>query len=145
MTYMLHAHLHLPEQCYKFGPLHRLSSFPFEGLFKICKSYVHGTRGYSNQLYTNFTTNQQLSLLIDDVCYGMQDIRLQSFLCHKIIKKTNSNRFYAPFKTVCIDKLDSVKKDILLRNGCDVNGKICLFKKLFIKGLGLYPKISFYS
>ncbi len=79
MTYKLHAHLHLPEQCNKFGPLHRLSSFPFEGLFKICKSYVHGTRDYSNQLYTYFTTNQQLSLLID-VSDGMQDIRLRSFL-----------------------------------------------------------------
>ena len=74
-------HLHLPEQCYKLGPLHRLSSFPFEGLFKICKSYVHGTRGYSNHLDTNFTTSQQLSLLIDDVSDGMQYIRLRSFLC----------------------------------------------------------------
>jgi hypothetical protein len=29
----LHAHLHLTEQCKKFGPLNKMSCFPFEGLY----------------------------------------------------------------------------------------------------------------
>ncbi len=31
MTYKLHAHLHLPAQVLRFGPLHKVSCFLFEG------------------------------------------------------------------------------------------------------------------
>jgi hypothetical protein len=31
MTFNLHSHLHLVEQCKRFGPLNKISGFPFEG------------------------------------------------------------------------------------------------------------------
>jgi hypothetical protein len=36
MTYKLHAHTHFINLVKRFGPLHKISCFPFEGMFKIC-------------------------------------------------------------------------------------------------------------
>lgn len=33
MTHNLHSHLHLPSQCFNFGPLNKTSCFAFEGLY----------------------------------------------------------------------------------------------------------------
>jgi hypothetical protein len=49
MTFTVHAHLHLPNQVERFGPLNKISAFPFEGMIKHIKQYVSGTRGHANQ------------------------------------------------------------------------------------------------
>lgn len=38
MSSNLHAHLHLPNQCSLFGPLNKISCFPFEGNYIIMTS-----------------------------------------------------------------------------------------------------------
>lgn len=64
MTYNLHAHIHLPIQAFKFGPINKISAFAFEGMFKIFRDFFHGTNGYVSQivkklqLETDFLFNQ---------------------------------------------------------------------------------------
>lgn len=39
MTYNLHAHIHLPIQAFKFGPINKISALAFEGMFKIYRGF----------------------------------------------------------------------------------------------------------
>ena len=66
LTYNLHAHLHLPLQVNRFGPLNRISCFPFEGFFKICKSMFYGTRGIAEQIIKNIIIRQSIFFLNTD-------------------------------------------------------------------------------
>lgn len=43
MTSNIHKHMHLTNIVRRYGPLHKLSCFPFEGVFKISRSMFHGT------------------------------------------------------------------------------------------------------
>ena len=40
MTSNLHGHLHLPRQVRRFGPLNKISCFPFENVFKITRNIL---------------------------------------------------------------------------------------------------------
>ena len=48
-----------------FGPLHRYSCFPFEGYFSIMKKFIHGTRGFVNQLHINQTIGLAITRIPD--------------------------------------------------------------------------------
>ena len=50
MTFTAHAHLHLPQQVFRFGPLHKLSCFAFEGIIKHLKSVVTGPKHIGEQV-----------------------------------------------------------------------------------------------
>ena len=63
MTYNLHSHLHLPLQVLRFGPLHMISCFPFEGFFKICHGLFNGTRSIAEQITKNLSIVDHLSFM----------------------------------------------------------------------------------
>jgi hypothetical protein len=44
MSYNLHSHLHLSEQCFNFGPLNKLSCFAFEGFYNCCLDHTFEPR-----------------------------------------------------------------------------------------------------
>ena len=43
-SYSMHCNLHLPDQVLRFGSIHKLSCFPFEGVFKECNNMFSGTK-----------------------------------------------------------------------------------------------------
>jgi hypothetical protein len=43
MTFSAHAHLHLPKQVERFGPLYKVSGFVFEGMIKHIKQFISST------------------------------------------------------------------------------------------------------
>ena len=53
LSFNLHSHLHLPDQMKMYGPLNKLSCFPFEGVFKICHNLIFGTVNIAEQIATN--------------------------------------------------------------------------------------------
>lgn len=65
LRFKLHLQLHLLKQVKDFGPLHRYSCFPFEGYFSIMKKFLHGTRGFVNQLHQSSAINLSISKIPD--------------------------------------------------------------------------------
>ena len=82
-TYNLHSHLHLPQQVLRFGPLHMVSGFPFEGFFKICHGLYHGTRAIAEQITRNLTIRDSLSFFKNFTNYKYCD----KPLLQKLLKK----------------------------------------------------------
>ncbi|CAF0951785.1 unnamed protein product [Brachionus calyciflorus] len=86
MTYNLHAHIHLPIQAFKFGPINKVSSFAFEGMFKIFRDLFHGTNGFVGQivkklqLETDFFFNQNLNFKFDHK-NGLIYEKIKEFYC----------------------------------------------------------------
>lgn len=50
MIFTAYAHLHLPSQVARFGPLHKITGFIFEGMIKHIKKYISGPRFIGNQI-----------------------------------------------------------------------------------------------
>ena len=60
VSFNVHSHLHLPDQVERFGPLNKLSCFPFEGVCKICSTMFHGTRNIFYQIAFNLNVHAAL-------------------------------------------------------------------------------------
>ena len=69
LKYILHAHLHLPDQVADMGPLHKSSSFAGEGAFLLYGQNFNGTVNICNQIVnklhlksenTNFLTYEEI-------------------------------------------------------------------------------------
>ena len=69
MKYNLHAHLHLPSQVWKYGPLNKTSCFGFENIFQISQNLFHGTRDLESQIARNFLFKKQNKLNLQEL-YG---------------------------------------------------------------------------
>ena len=65
LRFKLHLQLHLLKQVKDFGPLHRYSWFPFEGYFAIMKKFLHGTRGFVNQLHSSSSIGLSIAKIPD--------------------------------------------------------------------------------
>jgi len=116
LTFKLHCQLHLIKQVRNFGPLHRYSCFPFEGYFSIMKKYIHGTRGFVNQINNNHTIGLTIgnipSILEekDSTIHGedyMYNIRVKDF--YNSINNKNDRLF----RENKIHNLDNNTKSIL--------------------------------
>ena len=99
-TFNLHGHLHLPKQVLNYGPLNKISAFPFEGFFKICKGLLHGTRDISNEIITKIEIQSYLFFENHNNLESMKDQSLKIFLEDKIFgkKKKNQNSNKTPVK-----------------------------------------------
>jgi hypothetical protein len=53
MTYTAHAHIHLPAQVSRFGPLDKTSCFVFKGMLKHLKKHISGPRYIVIKLQTD--------------------------------------------------------------------------------------------
>lgn len=88
MTYNLHAHLHLPLQVYRHGPLNKISSFGFENMFKICHTLSHGTRGLVDQIGFNLLLNKNIESKIFEK-FGKKCSDLSKFLLEEKLEDKN--------------------------------------------------------
>jgi hypothetical protein len=134
MPYKLHSHLHLPSQVLNFGPINKVSSFPFEGVFKICKTLVHGTRGYVNQIYQNLSLKHYISDKLNKVVEKLECISLKVF-----IKETEKkfNKSYNCSRFITLKELDNYIKSFLMENGFEEDDKIEIFSKFNYKNIGM--------
>jgi hypothetical protein len=80
MHYNLHAHLHLASQVALYGPLNKTSCFPFENMFKIARSYIHGTHGYIEQIAKNTIVNCALNQNLRKWINEIKDTNLKAYL-----------------------------------------------------------------
>lgn len=93
MLFNLHGHIHLAVQALNWGPLHKLTCFPFEGMFKIGKSCVHGTRGFANQMHEYFTMQRLLSIEMEHVKETIVDHRIANFLLYSSYNGDTKTQF----------------------------------------------------
>ena len=80
MRFNVHALTHLALQATRWGPLHKATCFSFEGLFKIGKECINGTRGFASQLYEFFTLERLCESEIKTVIQTSIDIKIVAFL-----------------------------------------------------------------
>ena len=114
MTFKLHALTHLPFQVLYFGPLHKHSAYHFEGaiiiilnqkscsiiryfkiykgFFHIMNSYIHGTRGFVNQIFINHRIGSFIESNKTEILNSLQDLQMRSLLSKMAdIHHENSN------------------------------------------------------
>jgi hypothetical protein len=91
MTYKLHAHNHFINQVKRFGPLHKISCFPFEGMFKICADLYHGTRSHLSQINRSLEMTQSISSETQELLEITIDDRLRAFLGNEFNKKQKND------------------------------------------------------
>lgn len=87
LMYNLHAHLHLPKQVMNYGPINKISAFPFEGFFKVIKNLIHGTREITNGITNNLEIQSYLFFRSDEHIEIMKSRHLKDFLQFNIYNK----------------------------------------------------------
>lgn len=80
MTFNLHSHLHLPKQVEKKGPLHLINCFPFEGHFKVTKTYASGTRNVAGQIAQELEFNQAIYFRDDTSNFNLCRKEVRNFI-----------------------------------------------------------------
>ncbi len=115
MTYILHAHLHLPMQVLRFGPLHKFSYFPFKGHIKVCKSVSFGSRGLAEQIKMNLKIRQQLNFVLSYDIIKIKQAELRNVLStlDNYKKKSLNNIFLQPIESILIVNLDILQKKLI--------------------------------
>ena len=109
MTFNLHSHIHLPHQVMRFGPLHLLSAFAFEGMLKFCGSLLHGTRGFANKLGEHLAVETFLNFEADGLLEQMEDPRLKSYCSYlRRSKCTKTGLLGYPVQTAVGDILNII-------------------------------------
>ena len=124
MQYNLHAHIHLAEQAAKWGPLHKISCFPFEGIFKIAKSSVYGFRGYANQLQEFFQLQRLILTEIKELKIKMIDERFCS-----LIEKKDNFRYPSQGSNLILDQQTKDYFSSVFKENYTVIEKIKLMKR----------------
>lgn len=67
MTFTAHAHLHLPDQVARFGPLHKISCFVFEGMIKHIKQFITGTRFVGQQILRRISSEKNIKAIAQEI------------------------------------------------------------------------------
>ena len=88
MVFNLHGHTHLAVQATRYGPLHKSTCFAFEGMFKISKESIHGTRNYINQVHEYLSIDRLIDFELEDLFKNSSDNRFVTYL-HMNIKPCN--------------------------------------------------------
>lgn len=92
LTYNLHCHIHLPFQVIKFGPINKISAFPFEGMFKIFRKFFHGTRDLVSQISKNLALENEIFFNQFENFEKLKNKSLKNFT-YIIMKSKLSNKF----------------------------------------------------
>ena len=128
LTFKLHCQLHLIKQVKQFGSLHRYSCFPFEGYFSVMQKFIHGTRGFVNQVYKNhsfgITVTKIPSILVEkDYSINGDESNFNS----RVKNFYNStNKEIRLFRRIEINNIDSNIKIILTSLDINITGvKAC--------------------
>lgn len=94
LTYNLHSHIHLPFQALNFGPINKISSFPFEGMFKVFRRFFHGTKSYVKQITKNLALERTLFFNQEQYLKNMNNKVLYSFTKTMIRQKFGQENNY---------------------------------------------------
>lgn len=128
MNYKLHAHIHFIYQFYRFGSINKISSFPFEGFFKRCREYIHGTTGYLSQIHANINLNRIVDYELPKILPSIGCFRMRSFvesqikanglfsgekLLKSIMKKNLNSEEQEFFKDFNFENIDLLKKVVI--------------------------------
>jgi hypothetical protein len=67
MTFTAHAHLYLPDQVARFGPLHKISGFVFEGMIKHIKQFITGTRFVGQEILRRISGEKNMKSIAQEI------------------------------------------------------------------------------
>jgi hypothetical protein len=141
VTFNLHGHLHLPRQAKLFGPLHKCSGFPFEGMFKHTGEFRNGTRGLIRQTafgverdrFVHFVAPFEIKLIKNHV--------LGSFTHN--LTSDNKQNINDDFKNISFVELTSVEQEALVSKIKDVSQKqISVSKHASHNRIGIFLKLN---
>ena len=105
VTFNLHAHLHLPGQVRSFGPLNKISAFPFEGMFNYTGKFKLGTRSLVRQIANGVELDKYLSFQAPNEIDRIKNHCLRSFL------KDIGKKKQIHFEPILYDNLSSIERD----------------------------------
>lgn len=134
LNYKLHAHMHLISQCNRVGPLTQISSFPFEGLFKECRKYIHGTTGYLSQIHNNVHNNRFIDFEMDKLINEIQCFQMKSF----IISTLHNKKKYYSEKIIRVVSTVHLEEDEKIYFGTRTESeRLFLLKKVNLNFIGI--------
>ena len=91
MTYNLHAHLHLPTQVWRYGPLNKSSAFPFESIFQLSGREIHGTRNFDGQIARNAEKRQNTKIKLGEL-FKSCGSEIKFFISEFLLKNAACNK-----------------------------------------------------
>jgi hypothetical protein len=113
MKFNLHCHLHLVSQVRKYGPLNKISCFPFENLFRITREMYHGTVNFEGQIGRNLIKKKIYKNLLKDLYADPKlDNNLKSFISSYLINYKKET-YLIDQKKIKICYLNDTEKQIL--------------------------------
>ncbi|CAF0885152.1 unnamed protein product [Brachionus calyciflorus] len=114
MTYNIHSHIHLAEQVKNFGPLSKISCFPFENAFKMTRDLFFGTRNFEEQIASNLDRRKIIRNKSCLMRNETKNINVKYYLEREILipHKRSGNKLIDP-KVVDINKLNDEEKFII--------------------------------
>ncbi len=141
ITFNLHAHLHLAKQVKLFGPLHKASGFPFEGMFQYSGKFRNGTRGLIRQTAQGIETDKFVHFQVPFEIENLRNPNLQSFIANTISKQSiniNSN-----FSEISFFELNVFEKNAISHKIIDIlDKKVAVSEKAQHDKTGTYKFIS---
>lgn len=136
LLFNVHLHLHFASQAHRFGPLNKLNCFSFEGMIRICKESVHGTRGFLSQVNKFLSVNRFLESDCAETFDALTSTRLSSFL---YAVKTRSGPKYKHTSKCLIKNLESIHLiECLLESGLSKNDECDISHKYFSKNIRMF-------
>lgn len=114
--------------------MHKITAFPFEGIFKICKSFIHGCRGYSNQIQKNISLNQSLNHCIDAYYDEINDTRIQHLLKKFGAVHIKDSNLHRTEKIVTVNDLHQFVQNWFLSHGFSSKCILQQCDKMIING-----------
>jgi hypothetical protein len=103
-NYTIHAHLHLAQQVRLHGPLKSHSQFVFEGALYVIQGFLHGSRGFLNQIIKQLSLSRSFCLNLEPEKFNSRD--LFEFCYNNVnnnrVHDLNKPQLLPPFETKLI-------------------------------------------
>lgn len=137
MTFNLHAHLHLPIQTLRYGPLNKSACFCFENMFKISRDLYHGTRNYEGQIAHNLELRKINKTNLDELESNTDNSAAKHFINTFFSKKQFLKEdFIVNPKKISINSLKNYEKELLKEVNASSDEEIYVGKKAIINSKG---------
>jgi hypothetical protein len=137
MTFTAHAHLHLPRQVARFGPLHMLSCFAFESIIKHLKSVVTGPKHIGEQVCSRVIShkkareNAESNFISNDFSYLTKHLLSQPY--------HSARGFVTQLKSSFPTGFEERERDLLItRFNVEQLNKLQVFGRFNHKNLSFY-------
>lgn len=139
MSYNTHAHLHLPAQVAKFGPLTKLSCFPFENLFKISRTLYHGTCNFDGQIARNLELIKMNKTNLNKLKTTTKNPQIKLFVNEYLLKniKSNENQILGNM-TLPIVQLKEMDRKLLIESNFSPSQSILIGQRAIINNRGKF-------